>query len=169
MLFTKEQPWASELLFCSQKTSDLLEKILFIPCFYQFFTAFPLFRPKSKSLPMLFVRSLFFKEQREWFALVALYKRVTVSELLLSLFTKEQPWAVCSRCSLQKSGGSDSPESLFFSFAHKKRAIRLKNQRANSQPWLCVDNGHSFLVTGTAFMRIFNLFLGQYAGQLKVS
>ena len=42
------------------------------------------------------------------------------------------------RRSLQKSDGSDllfsKKESLFRSFAHKKRAIRSKNQRANSQP-----------------------------------
>ena len=45
---------------------------------------------------------------------IALYKRATMSESLPSLFTKEQP------------------------FAHKKRAICLKNQRANSQP--CVGD-----------------------------
>ena len=43
------------------------------------------------------------------------------------------------RCSFLKSDGSNSlfstSESLFHSFAHKKRAIRSKNLRANSQPW----------------------------------
>ena len=58
---------------------------------------------------------------------VALYKRGTIShnsQSLPSLFTKEWPWAIRSRCSLQKSDGSDS---LFFTsewlFCSQKRAI----------------------------------------------
>ena len=101
---------------------------------------------------------------------------MTVSESLLSLFTKEQLWANRSRCSLlksdesEKSNVSDSLVILSFAlkierfarknspcfwqfslfspflwpranssrhfFTHKKRVIRKKNQRANSQPCL---------------------------------
>ena len=75
---------------------------------------------------------------REWIALVALYKRKTVSESLSWLFKKEQLWAIRSCRSWQKSDGSVSlffmSKSLFCSFAHKKRAIRSKNRWANSQP-----------------------------------
>ena len=59
-------------------------------------------------------KSLFLKSHWEQFAL---YKRATVSELFSSLLTKEQLWAVIR------------------SFTHKKRAIRLINQWAKSQPW----------------------------------
>ena len=57
------------------------------------------------------------------------------NDLLPLLFTKEWPWGIRFRCSLQKSDGSDllleKSESLVCSFTHKKRAIRTKNQRAN--------------------------------------
>ena len=56
------------------------------------------------------------------------------SNLLSSLYTKEQPLANCSRHTLQKSN-SEWFDSLFCSFAHKKQAIWSKNQSANSQPW----------------------------------
>ena len=107
---------------------------------------------------------------REQIALVDPYKRATVSESILSIFTKERcqwlacdsseslsknerfgrkklifcilsvpmlfaqslfftkewPWAIRSGCSWQKSDGSNSlffkSESLFPSFAHKKRS-----------------------------------------------
>ena len=54
------------------------------------FTVFPLCMPKSKQLLLLFAPLLFYKEQGEHFALVALYKRVAVSNSLPSLFKKEQ-------------------------------------------------------------------------------
>ena len=41
------------------------ERIAFIACFWQFFSALPLFIPKNKLLPSLFAPSLFFKE-RPW-------------------------------------------------------------------------------------------------------
>ena len=110
-LFIKDRPWAN-LSLCSLqksdcrslkkkcewfarnssesllKTSNLLEKI---HIFRLLFTAFPLFMPKSESLPSLFAPSLFFKEQpwanrscrslqkgnRERFAPVTFYKRAT--------------------------------------------------------------------------------------------
>ena len=37
---------------------------LFSPCFCQFFTAFPIFMPKSKLLPSIFTPSLFLKSDR---------------------------------------------------------------------------------------------------------
>ena len=66
-----------------------------------FLTVFPLFMPKSKSLwslfsqllfsQSLFSQSLYFKEQHEQFDHIELYKRVTVSDSLWSLITKERP------------------------------------------------------------------------------
>ena len=65
-------------------------------------------------------------------------------EQSLLLFTKKWPWAIHSRCSLQKTDRSDllfsKSESLFRSFAHKKQVICSKNQRANSQPWVYVTS-----------------------------
>ena len=68
----------------SQKTSDLLEKIRV------FFTAFPPLMPKSKSLLSLFALSRFFKERREWFALVTLFKRGNCSRRSLQKGNSEQ-------------------------------------------------------------------------------
>ena len=55
-----------------------------------------------------------------------------MSELLPLLFTKEQPWATCSSCPLQKSNGSNflfsKSELEFRSFAHKKRTDSLEKQ-----------------------------------------
>ena len=79
--------------------------------------------------------------KRYQFALHLLY-------IVNSFYTRALPYFSCPRASrshrsslrrsLQKSDGSDllfsKKESLFRSFAHKKRAIRSKNQRANSQP-----------------------------------
>ena len=81
-----------------------------------FFTAFLPFMPKSEALPSLFSPSLFFKVCNR-------------SGLLSSLFTKEQLWAIRSHPS----------------FAHKKRVIRSKTQRANSQP--CIQ--YHYLSDGT--------------------
>ena len=53
-----------------------------------FLTVFPLFMPKSKSLPSLFAHSLLFKERLERFAPVPLYKRATVSNSLRSKWQK---------------------------------------------------------------------------------
>ena len=82
---------------------------------------------KSESLPSLFTQSLFCKDRRDRFALVALYKRAIMCKSLLSLFTKERPWANWSRRSLKKSDGSNSlsftSKSLFHSFNHKNREI----------------------------------------------
>ena len=118
LLFTKEQPWVNRYL-CSFKKSDMsnllviranrfqkqmihLKKIIFFVCLWQFFTVFPLFMPKSKSLLSLFTPSLFlnsngsngsnlvlflFVSHREQ---ITLYKRAIVSDSLMSLFTKEK-------------------------------------------------------------------------------
>ena len=53
------------------------KKLYFSPFFWQFFTTFPLFMPKSKSLLSLFAMSLFFKERWEQFALF--HKRIAIS------------------------------------------------------------------------------------------
>ena len=65
--------------------------------------------PKSESLPVLFA----LLSNSEQIATVAFYKRVTVSDSLPLLFTKEQ----CER------------EPQFHSLAHKKRVIRFKNKK----------------------------------------
>ena len=66
-------------------------------------------------------KSLILNSNRGRIAHVALNKRATMSK------------------SLPKTDGSDSlfskSELLFHCFAHKKGAICLKNQKANSQPW----------------------------------
>ena len=69
------------------------KNVLFTPRFWQFFTAFPHFMPKSELLPLLCAPSLFFKERQEQIAPVTIYERATVSESLVSLFTIEWPWA----------------------------------------------------------------------------
>ena len=110
--------WFEQIALKGQVIS--LKKFEFSVCFWQFLTAFSLFIPRSEALP-----SLFFKEWWEQFAPFAFYKRANMSNSLPTLFTKERPRAIWL---LEKS------ESLFCSFAHKKRAICTKNHRANSQP-----------------------------------
>ena len=69
---------------CSNKMSNSLEK----KCnFWKFLTVFPLFMPKSESLLSLLAQLLFFKERWKRFTLLALYKRATMRE---SLMTKER-------------------------------------------------------------------------------
>ena len=43
------------------------------------------------------------EEQREWFVLIALYRRATMSEWLPSLFAKGHPWAYTVALSLTKN------------------------------------------------------------------
>ena len=141
-----------------------LEKIrIFV---WQFFIAFPLFMPKSnhshRSLPRrFFLKSdgsdslchSLQKNDREQIAPVALYKRMTVSESLPSLFTEEWPWVILSFpiansyfvLAFGKSNRSDllffKIESLFRSFAHKKKRFARKSKERIPTPefWLiCV-------------------------------
>ena len=104
-------------------------------------TVFPPFlSQKSESLMLLFAQSLFFKDQRDRLALVALCKRAIMSESLPSLFEKESLWANRSRQSLKKSNGAIRSFSwanyvLFCSLDHKKLAIRSKSRLSNLQPW----------------------------------
>ena len=70
------------------------------------FTVFHLFMPKSESLPVLFA----LLSNSEQIATVDFYKRVTVSDSLPLLFTKEQ----CER------------EPQFHSLAHKKTSDSLE-------------------------------------------
>ena len=105
IIFTKEQPWANRSHRSLQK-SQVSESLLSLfkkkrcECFAHhwieslaknerfpwktrmYLTVFPLFMPKSESLPLLFSHSLFFKEPHEWFALVALF----------SLFCSQKNW-----------------------------------------------------------------------------
>ena len=66
------------------------------------------------------------------------FVKITLSDLLPSLFTKEQQWEIHSSRSWQKSDGSHSlffaSKSLFRSFAHKKWANFSKNRWVNSLP-----------------------------------
>ena len=102
--------------------SDLLQKIHIFHMFLTVCNFFPLLMPKSKSLPSLITQPLYFKKRREWFALVALYKKVTLSDSLRLLITKEQ-----------------LRELLFFIsellFSSQKTKNLLKNQWVNSQSW----------------------------------
>ena len=70
--------------------------------------------------------------------LIRSFLKSDLSNSLPSLFTKEQPWAICSGRSWQKSNRSNllffTSESLFCSFAHKKRAICSKTRWMKSQP-----------------------------------
>ena len=86
----------SDSRFCSQKKNYSLKTINIFHHVFDSFSQFFLFMPMSESLQSLFALSLFFKEQWEQFALIALYRRATVSESLQSLFTKEWPKAICS-------------------------------------------------------------------------
>ena len=86
---------------------------------------FPLFMPRSESLPSLFAHSLFFKELPELkpFAPVALEKS-----------DREQ----FSQAAYDKKAIGVIPSFSWAnrSFAHKKQVNRSKNQWSNSQPWL---------------------------------
>ena len=101
-------------------------------------TVFPPFYAKRANC---YCRSLLFsKDPHDRLALVTLFKRANVSELIPSIFNKEPPWAIRSRRSLKKSDGSVLfffiVKSIFHSFDHKKQAICSKNRWSNSQPWL---------------------------------
>ena len=78
------------------------------------------YMPKSESLPLLFAPSFFFKKQRKWFPVVALYKRAKVRK---SLFTKEQ-----------RSNLLFSRANRYFALLLTKKEWFAKNQRAISQP-----------------------------------
>ena len=154
-LFEKEQPWVNSSCRSLKKSDHeriallalykraTVSKLLSSYCTYYSYVfdsfslhASPLFKPKSESLKLLFAPPVILKEQQEQFALVTLYKRVTMIALvapykratlyksLPSLISKEQPWAIRSLGSLQKSNGSNSlffvSESLFCS---QKRLI----------------------------------------------
>ena len=92
------------------------KKNIFFACFWQFFIAFPLFMPKSESLPLPL---LSLKSNR--------------SHLLLLLLTKERPRANISCRSLQKSN-----REWFTPVAHDKRAtgvIRYFSREICSFSW----------------------------------
>ena len=79
--------FAHESSILLSKTSHLLKLILiFLYVSDSFSLFFPFFMPKSESHQLLFAQLLFLKEQQEGFALVALYKRATVSKLLFCSF-----------------------------------------------------------------------------------
>ena len=167
--FTKERPWAICSGFSWQKsvreriavvdlkkkrqewfardsskslsnTRKFAKKNHIFHSFFQFFTSFPRFKPKSKLLLSLFVQSLraagaigsccsLLKSDDEQITPIALYKRVAVSDFLRSLKTIE--WLERFALFHQQIG-----LALFRSFAHKKQAIRSKNRWVNSQPWI---------------------------------
>ena len=92
--------------------------------------------PKSESLKLLFAQSLFFKEQRERFALVHLYKRAIAIKSLPLPFTTERLWAFRSGRSWQKSNGSNS---LFFtseSLFHLQKASNSLEKAMSEFPTL---------------------------------
>ena len=103
------------------KNEQITQKIhIFCMFFCQFF---PLF-PKSKLYPSLFAHSLFFKEQLERFAPVAHYKRTTLRDSLLLLFTSD--------CEQFAQVGNRSEEWEGFALFHKRITLSLsKNWWAN--------------------------------------
>ena len=94
------------------------KKLYFSPFFWQFFTTFPLFMPKSKSLLSLFAMSLFFKERWEQFALF--HKQIAIS-----LF-----------CSQKTSDSLKKPKSEFPTVE--------KTEPSFTWPWDYVYDTHSF-------------------------
>ena len=113
--FFKESDVNDSLLIrvnCLPKMNDLLKQFVFL-C------------PRANHSHRSSLICSFLKSGLSNLAHVPLYKRATVSDLLRLLNTIEWLWALCSGCSWQKSDRSDllffTRESLFHSFAHKKR------------------------------------------------
>ena len=137
-LLKKEQPWAN----CSHrslKKSDLSDSLV-IQAKLPVFTAFPPFYTQELIAPVALPPIALFREWWERFALITNYKRATISEILPSFITKEQPWAIHSRHSLQSATGGiryfSRANQTFSLSLDKKRVIRLKNRIANSR--LCL-------------------------------
>ena len=102
---TNERPWANlsrhsvqksdmsdSLVICwanpFQKRAIRSKKFLFFICFWKIFTAFPLFYAQVWIAPVALCSVPLFKKRWTRFVLIVLDKRATVSESLLSLFTK---------------------------------------------------------------------------------
>ena len=94
--------WANR----SQKTSNLLKKTYFCMFLTVFHSVSTIFCQISELLLVLFTQLLFFKDQRDQFINVALYKRATVSKSLPSIFTKEQLWVESIQSIFKKNNGS---------------------------------------------------------------
>ena len=124
------QGW--DLLFHSQKKVIRSKNIVVFTMFWQFFTAFPLFMLNSKSLLLLSAQSFFFIERRERFAIIALYKRATVSDLLTSLLKKSKKWAMHSKNQRAKSQLWKSQEFVYLlrHANNEKISIIKKNSSA---------------------------------------
>ena len=120
----------------SQRTSELLAKNEQIACkeranrlknsyFCMFLTNFPLFMPKSKSLPPI----------------IGSFSESVLSDSLPLLFTKEQPWAIVSGRSWQKSDGSHSlfftSESLFCSQKMSESLEKPMSVFPTLALWMC--------------------------------
>ena len=69
----------TDALSLSKKEHFTQKILLFSLCFWHFFTAFPLFVPKSESLPSLFDPLSFFEEWMEQFTHSCSWKRVNGS------------------------------------------------------------------------------------------
>ena len=77
----------SDSLFCSKKQAiRAWKKLYFSSCFFTIFHCFSLLCPRANRSYWSLLHCSFLKKRRERFALVTLYKRVTVSEALSSLF-----------------------------------------------------------------------------------
>ena len=94
-LLTKEQPWQiARFLWAKSNMSDFLvnqaarsQNRAIRDSIWQFFNDFPLFYAQERIAPVTLHSVALFWEQ---FALVALYKRATVSDSLMLLMTKER-------------------------------------------------------------------------------
>ena len=133
--FKKEQ---CEWFTCD--SSKPLTKFIFFVCVWQF-------------SPFLCPRANHTRRS----SLIPSFLNSNLSDSLLSLCTKERPWAIHSGCSWQKSYGSDSPfftvESHFRSFAHKKWGNCSKTDEQIPNPDIIVSRDFS----ETAINNLFKL------------
>ena len=104
----------------SLKKSDLSDSLVILAKL-PVFTAFPPFYTQELIAPVALPPIALFREWWERFALITLYKRATISEILPSFITKEQPWAIHSRHSLQSATGG----IRYFSRANQTFSLSL--------------------------------------------
>ena len=109
------------------------KKTYFFYVFDSYSQFFPLFCPSAHPFHHSLLSRCFLKSDRS----NLLFKKSNHERIVMSLFTKERPWGIRSGHSWQKSNGAICSFSWANrSLAHKKRAIWLKNQWANFQPWI---------------------------------
>ena len=122
-------------LFTLKNEQFATKFFLFFTIFYSFSLLFLFLCPiNSKSLLSLLALLLFFKEQHDRFAPVALYNRATESDSLPSLFTTEQLWVIRSRRSLQQSNCEWFAPVALYNRATMRDSLPLLF--TTEQPWV---------------------------------